>query len=219
VSELLGVVGYSGQLRIKVDKLEADWILTVYVNQRLLVQLDLFTSRGQIPAVAQASKEVVEAALIAVTRFRRETAGVAAATLEETLKQLKSADARVIDALAKLHGSKLTIRQDGVELELSLQSDSKRAVSTQTETLPGVILAAGPANLFLLPFNRRSPKHLCLHPVHIKIPMGLRTKFDSRQVLKDFVENRARVQLSVQRELVVRKRQNFTYLLADWPPG
>jgi hypothetical protein len=217
VRELLAVAGCEGRLRLTVDKSDTDWNLAVHVEQRFLVQMDLFLSRDQAPTVAQASKDVIEAALISLARFRRETAGVSAATLQETLKLLKSADPRVIAAIARQPGRKLTIRQEGTDLELSIQSDSSRTVSTQTETLSGIIVAVGYADLFVIPINRRSVGKLCLHPVRVKIPTGLRAGFDPKLFLEKFVEPRVRVELSVQAEVVVRKRPQVTFLLVAWP--
>lgn len=217
VQELLSVAGYVGRLRLKAGQSGEDWHLTVRVEERLVVQLDLFSSSGKLPTVEKASTELVEAAVVAISRFRKEAPGIAAATLQETLKQLKSADPRVIAALARQPGRKMVIRQDGADLELSLQSDSNRTVSSKTEVLTGVIVAAGYAELFVTPSHRRSSKHLCIHPVRVKIPSGLRKRFDPHDVLKKFVKNVCRVSLMVQRELVVRKRQHATYLLAEWP--
>jgi hypothetical protein len=219
ILDLLAIVGYQAQARLTVGQSGKDWHLTVLVERNLLAQLDLFSSRGQIPTVAQAAREVIEAALVALARFRREVGGIAAATLEQTLKQLRSADPRVIAAIARQRNKTLTIRHDGMDLELSVQSDSNRTVSSEPETLRGVIVGVGYSDLFVLPSNRRSIQHLCLHPVRIRIPQGLRNRLDPISVLKSFVKPRVPVLVLVQAEVVVRKRQQLTYLLVDWPPA
>ncbi len=219
VQELLAAAGYEARLSLTAGQSGDDWHLTVHAEQRLLMQLDMFHTKCERPTVAQASRDVIEAAVIAIARFRRETGGVAAASLHETLKQLKSADPRVIAAIAKHPGRKLTVRQDDTDLELSIQSDSHRTVSLETQTLKGAIVAVGYSEMSVLPSNRRSTSHLCIHPARVKIPKDLRTKFDPLTVLVDLVQTGTRVELLVQPEVVVRKRQHVTYLLAQWPPA
>ncbi len=218
VRELLACVGYHGHLKIETGQTERRWHMSVHVERSLMTQMDLFTSRGQLPTVTQASKDLIEAAVVSIARFRKEVAGIKAATLQETLKQLKSANPRVIAALARQPGRKMTVLQDGAAIELKPQSDAGRSVSTQSEKLLGVIVASGFEEIFLIPSNRRNRGHLCIHPVRIKITEGLRKSIDPHQVLEEFVRPGQKVALTVQREQVVRKRQHVTYLLAQWPP-
>ena len=218
VEELLAVVGYAGAVRLKTGQSGEKWHYTVHVEHRLIAQLDLFGSQAQVPTVAQASRELIEATLVAIARFRREAAGIKAATLKETLKQLKLANPRVIEALACQPGGKITVQHEGAELELSVQSDSGRTVSAEPERLRGVIVAAGYTDLFVVPSNRRNLNHLCIHPVRVKIPEGLRKDVDPHRVLEQLAHSGRNVELTVHRERVVRKRQHVTYLLAKWPP-
>ena len=64
---------------------------------------------------------VIEAAVVAIHRFRRETGGVIAARIEETLKDLRSADPRVIAALARQPAKSLTVRNDKGDAARRLQ--------------------------------------------------------------------------------------------------
>jgi hypothetical protein len=219
VRELLAIAGYLTEPELTVGQSAKDWYLTVHVNKKFRTQLDLFASKEEIPTVANAARDVIEAALIAIARFRRETGGIAAATLQETLRQLKSADPRVIAAIARQRDRKLTIRQDETDLELSVQSDSKRTLSSAPEKLAGVIIAVGYNDLFVVPTNRRSVNKLRLHPMRVKIPAGLRARFAPVSVLDEWVRSQRRVQLLVQAELVQRKPPQFTCLLVDWPPA
>lgn len=218
VSELLAVVGYHGRVQPVLGQSTEQWHVNLLVERRLLVQLDLFSSQGVLPTVSQVSDQVIEAAVIAIARFRRETPGVLAARLHETLKHLKSADPRVIAAIARQPGRKLTIRREAGDLELNLQTESHRSLSSDPEALICVIVAVGYEEMSVVPVNRRTPRHMCMHPARVRIPRELRERFDPKNVLDELVRPRRRLEIVVRREIVVRKRQHATFELAQWPP-
>jgi hypothetical protein len=153
-----------------------------------------------------------------LARFHREVQPVIAARLHETLKQLKSADPRVIAALARQPGQMLTLLQKSGELELKIQTQSHRSLETEPEVLFGYVVAVGYVEMSVVPINRRSHSRLCIHPVRVRIPHALRVCFDPLEVLRDFVEPKRKLEFEVRREVAVRKRQHVTFELVAWPP-
>lgn len=219
VEDLLVVTGFEPRLSYIVDKVQKDWLVIFHVSPKFLAQLDLFEAqRTGHPTVKEVSAMVIEAAVVAIHRFRKETSGVIAARIQETLKQLRSADPRIIAALSRQPAGTLTVRNDIGDFKLSLQSESSRPVSAEAVPLVGFIRTVGYDEMTLLPVNKRSPAHVCIHPFRVRIPEDLRPAFDPAKVLADFVKPKVRVQVQVQREDVVRRRDHLTFLLAAWPP-
>ena len=219
VQSLLMATGFEPRLSYRVDKIAKDWLVVFRVSPKFLAQLDLFEApRTGHPTAQDVSAKVIEAAVVAIHRFRRETSGVIAARIEETLKQLRSADPRVIAALAKQPAKRLTVRNDTGDFTLSVQSESNRTVSAAPEDLIGFIRTVGFTEMTVVPVNKRSPTNLCIHPLRIRIPEDLRAALDPITVLTEFVKPQRRLQFKVQREDVVRQRQHVTFLLSEWPP-
>jgi hypothetical protein len=156
--------------------------------------------------------------VVAVARFRREAGGVHADSLHKLLAQLRKADPRVIAAIARMPKRKITVRRDGGDLELSIQSESNRSLSAEVRPLAGVIASVGDEEMSVIPVNRKSPRHLCLHIVRVRIPDKLRTAFDAASVLTELSRPKRRIELQLRVEQVTRKPAQMTYELAEWPP-
>lgn len=219
LESLLQITGFEPRLSHRIDKVGKDWLVEFHVGPTFLAQLDLFeVTRTGRPTVQDVSAKVIEAAVVAIHRFRRETGGVIAARIEETLKQLRWADPRVITALAKQPAKSMTLRNDSGDFTLSVQSESHRTISAAPEELIGFIRTIGFTEMTVVPVHKRSPTNLCIHPLRIRIPESLRNSLDPIKVLTEFVKPQQRLQFKVQREDVVRKRQHLTFLLAEWPP-
>jgi hypothetical protein len=218
VQDLLLVTGIAPQLSHQVDKVGKDWVVIFRVSPNFMTQLDLFEARrAEQPTVKEVGVMVIEAAVVAIRRFRQETVGVVATRIEQTLKQLRSADPRVIAALSKQPAKTLTVRNEVGDFSLSVQSESLRPVSAEAEPLIGFIKTVGYDEMTVQPVNKRSPAHVCIHTFRIRIPEPLQSAFDPVKALDEFVRPKVRVQILVQREDVVRRRDHVTFLLAEWP--
>lgn len=219
VHDLLALAGYHGMLSEELGKEGRDWLLSFKVHQGLTEQLDLLQERPRVLTAAQTAEKVIEFAVVALARFHREVQPVVANRLHDALKELKSTDPRIIATLARQPGGVLTLRQDAGELELRIQTQSHRSLSTEPEKLFGYVVSVGFGEMSVVPLNRRSRTRVCIHPVRVRIPRSLRDRFDPFAVLRDFVKEPKKMVLEVRSELVVRKRQHVTYELVSWPPA
>ncbi len=72
----LDIVGYQGRLELTVGKDGDDWHVTVRIHQKLLKKLDLFEEGCPPTTTDQVANELIDAALVALALFRRESAGI-----------------------------------------------------------------------------------------------------------------------------------------------
>ncbi len=127
--------------------------------------------------------------------------------------------AQVAGAVVDVALVALELTTKGLDLELSVQSDSGRSLALEPSLLEGVIIGVGCSDLFIVPFNKQGGRRLCLHAVRVKIPTSMQSQVLPQHVLEEYVLKKLRVALLLQAEQVSRARRQFTAVLVQWPPA
>jgi hypothetical protein len=214
--ELLSIVGHVGRVSSSFGQQGDRWHLSLRVPQKFISQLDLF-SANTVRSNQAAASEIIRAALVAISQFRRETRGVHVAGIEELLAKLKSADPRIINALSK-HPQGITVRNDLGQVELRLHSDPTEKIDSAPERVRGVIVAVGPKEMALVPLQRRRGHHLAKHTIRVKVPIGLQAEFDDLRIRGEMILTGKVVELRVVPEQLRAKRSKRSCFLIAWPP-